>query len=130
MDSVICQQLTIHVTTDLYVYLTNCIPLAFLHDGAYVTTCLYTFDPSFRFTIQVTPGLVKHSVEGLNVVTRGTTVVHTAKEGDDPFRMSRHIICICPQLDIHRVHPTPRTRVLVSDTGAIFAVRGPSHRLV
>ena len=72
----------------LYVCFANLSPLTFPHDGVHVTTCLYTFYPSFRFTIQVTHGRVEHGVEGLLVVTRGATMVHTSKEGTDPFMMS------------------------------------------
>ena len=54
---------------DLYVCFANLIPLTFSHDGIHVTTGLYTFYPSFRFTIQVTHGLVEYGVEGLLVVT-------------------------------------------------------------
>ena len=67
----ICQRVTINVTPDLYVCFANLIPLTFPHDGVHVTTGLYTFYPSFRFTIQVTHGLVEHGVESLLVVTRG-----------------------------------------------------------
>ena len=76
-----CQRVIIQVTPDLYVCFANLIPLTFPLDGIHVTTCLYTFDQSFRFTIQATHGLVEHVVEGLLVVTYGATVVHTAKLG-------------------------------------------------
>ena len=69
----ICQRLTVHVTPDLYVCFANLVPLAFPHNGVHVTTGLYTFDPSFRFTILVTHGLVEHGVEGLLVVAHGHT---------------------------------------------------------
>ena len=90
----------------------------------------YTFDSTFRFTIQVTHGLVDHGVEGLLIIPRGATIVHTAKEGTEPFMMSRFIICVCLQFGILQIHLTPRPCVLVSDTGDLFAVRDPSHRLV
>ena len=67
----ICHRVTIHVTPDLYVCFANRIPLTFPHDGVHVTAGLYTFNPSFHFTIHVTHGLVEHGVEGLLVVTRG-----------------------------------------------------------
>ena len=94
----ICQRVTIHITSDIYVCLANLTPLTFPHEGIYVNTCLYTFDPPFCFTIQMTRGLVEHVVECLLVVTRGATVVHTVKEVTDPFMMSRLIICVCTQL--------------------------------
>ena len=100
------------MTPDLYVCFAILIPLTFPHDGVHVATGLYTFDLSFRFTIQVNHGLVEHGVDGLLVVTHGSTVVHTANEY------------------IFKVHLTPRPRVLVSNTGELFAVRNPSDRLV
>ena len=125
-----CQRVTIHVTPDPYVCFEKLIPLAFPHDGVHVTTGLYTFDSTFRFPIQVTHGLDDHGVEGLLIITRWATVVQTAKEGTEPFMMSRLIICVCLQFDIHQIDLIPRPCVLVSDTGDLFAVRDPSHRLV
>ena len=100
-----CQRITIHVNLGLYVCFANLIPLTFPHDGVHVTIGIYMFDPYVRFTIQVTYGL-EHGVEGMLVVTRGTTVVHTAKDGTDPFMMSMLIICVCPQFGIIHVHLT------------------------
>ena len=53
------QRTTINMTPD-----TNLIPLAFPHDGIYVTTDLYPLDPSVRFLIHVTHSL-EHGIEGL-----------------------------------------------------------------
>ena len=88
-----------------------------------MTTGLYTFDPSFRFTKRVTHCLV----EGLLVVTRMVSVVNGANEGTDSFMMSILILGVCPQLGILQVDITPRSRVLVLDTGGLFAVRNLPH---
>ena len=119
----IFQREIIHVTPDLYAGFTNLIPLTIPHDGLHVTTCIYTFHPFFRFTIQVTHDLVEHCVEGLLVVTRGETVVHVAKDDVQTHDMRMPTPCI-------EVHITPRPGVLVSDTSELFAVCDPSHRHV
>ena len=95
-----------------------------------MTTGLYTFDPSFRFTKRVTHCLVELGVEGLLVVTRMVSVVNGANEGTDSFMMSILILGVCPQLGILQVDITPRSRVLVLDTGGLFAVRNLPHWFV
>ena len=120
------QRETIHMTSYLYVCFINRIPLAFPH----VTTGLYTFDPYFRFAIEVIHGFVEHCVKGLLFVTHGASMVHTTKECTDPFIMPRLLIDVCTTLDILRVHLTARPRVLVLDTDDLFVVRNPPHRLV
>ena len=93
---------SVHLPASNYprVCFANLIPLIFPHDVVHVITCLYSFDPSLRFTIQVTHGLVEHvCVRGVMDVVFSVCIVTRGALGACVWEVCafRHadVVCLC-----------------------------------